>query len=196
MSTFALVSLQAIDIFLFIFNLFPLFAERGRRNWEEIIHNENHWPQLLHKSGVECQIDRFACFAAYFSSFPKESVFQSLEENLWTINRKKEFPDFSLTLTISKIFPDLEKFWFFPDVSLTVATLVPGWYLRAKYTDTWIRSVFFTNVYSLYRYKTNIGNWLYAFKIYFHTEYTASKNICFHAKKHVTVRKRWNGCEI
>ena len=129
--------------------------------------------------------------------FPeRKCIFLSLEENLWTINRKKEFPDFSLTLTISKIFPDLEKFWFSPDVSLTVATLVRGWYLRAKYTDTWIRSVFFPNVYSLYRYKTNIGNWLYAFKIYFHTEYTASKNICFHAKKHVTVRKRWNGCEI
>ena len=72
----------------------------------------------------------------------KKMIFLSLEENLWTINRKKEFPDFSLTLTISKIFPDLEKFWFSPDVSLTVATLVPGWYLRAKYTDTWIRSVF------------------------------------------------------
>ena len=76
--------------------------------------------------------------------FPeRKCIFLSLEENLWTINRKKEFPDFSLTLTISKIFPDLEKFWFSPDVSLTVATLVPGWYLRAKYTDTWIRSVFF-----------------------------------------------------
>ena len=65
MFTFALVFLQAIDILLLIFNLFLLFAERGRRNLEEIIHNENHWPQLLHKSGVECQIDRFACFAAY-----------------------------------------------------------------------------------------------------------------------------------
>ena len=119
MFTFAsLVFLQAIDIFLLIFNLFPLFAERGRRNLEEIIHNENHWPQLLHKSGVECQIDRFACFAAYISSFPKESAFQSLEENLWTINRKKEFPDFSLTLTISKISPDFLKK--FPDFSLTL----------------------------------------------------------------------------
>ena len=94
-----------------------------------------------------------------------------------------------------KDFPWPWKILVSPDVSLTVAILVPGWYLRAKYTDTWIRSVFFPNVYSLYRYKTNIGNWLYAFKIYFHTEYTASKNICFHAKKHVTVRKRWNGCE-
>ena len=41
--------------------------------------------------------------------FPKENAFQSLEENLWTINRKTEFPDFSLTLTISKIFPDFFK---------------------------------------------------------------------------------------
>ena len=71
--------------------------------------NENHWPQLLHVSGVECQINRFASFAAYFSSFPKENAFQSLEEDLWTINRKTEFPDFSLTLTTSIIFPDFVK---------------------------------------------------------------------------------------
>ena len=87
--TFALVFLQAINIFCFIFNLFLLFAERGRRNLEKIIYNENHWPQLLHKSGVECQIDSFAFFAAYFSSFPKENAFQSLEENLWTKYRKQ-----------------------------------------------------------------------------------------------------------
>ena len=103
--------LQAIDIFLFIFSLFLLFAERGK----ESIHNKNHWPQLLHGSGIECQIDCFACSAAYFSSFLRENAFQSLEENLWTINQKTEFPDFSLTLTISKIFPDF---------SLTMATLL------------------------------------------------------------------------
>ena len=71
--------------------------------------NENHWPQLIHVSGVECQIDRLACFAAYFSSFPKENAFQNLEEDLWTINRKTEFSDFSLTLTVSIIFPDFLK---------------------------------------------------------------------------------------
>ena len=42
MFTFALVFLRAIDIVLLICNLFPLFAERGRRNLEEINHNENH----------------------------------------------------------------------------------------------------------------------------------------------------------
>ena len=36
---------------------------------------------------LECHIDRFACFAEYFSSFPKENAFQSLEENLQTINQ-------------------------------------------------------------------------------------------------------------
>ena len=40
------------------------------------------------------------------------------------INRKTEFPDFSLTLTISKIFPDLKKFSFFPDFSLTCLNLL------------------------------------------------------------------------
>ena len=108
MFTFALALFAAIDIYLFIFKLFLLFAERGRRNMEESIHNKNHWPQL-HVSGVECQIDRFACFAAYFSSFPKENAFQSLEEDLWTINRKTEFPDLSLSLTVPKIFPDFLK---------------------------------------------------------------------------------------
>jgi len=45
-------------------------------------------------------------------------------ENLLTINRKTEFPDFSLTLPTLKIFPDfsltLKNFRF----SLTVATLL------------------------------------------------------------------------
>ena len=118
MFTFALALFAGHRYFLFIFKLFLLFAERGRRNMEESIHNENYWPQLLNVSGVECQIDRFACFAAYFSSFPKENAFQSLEEDLWTINRKTESPDLSLTLTIPKIFPDfLQKF---PDFNLTL----------------------------------------------------------------------------
>ena len=60
-------------------------------------------------SDVECQIDRFACFAAYFSPSPKENAFQNLEENLRTINQKTEVPDFSLTLTKSKIFPEFLK---------------------------------------------------------------------------------------
>ena len=110
MFTFTLAFLLAINIFLFIFNL-SAFVER-RRNLEESIHDENHWPQLLHVSGIECQIDRLA---AYFSSSPKKNAFQSLEENLWTINQKTAFPYFLLTLTISKTFPDLEKFLFFPD---------------------------------------------------------------------------------
>ena len=48
----------------------------------------------------------FALQHRLFSSSPKENSFQNLEENLLTISRKTEFPDFSLTLTISKIFPD------------------------------------------------------------------------------------------
>ena len=97
-------------------------VERGRRNLEESIHNKNHWPQLPHVSGVECQIDRFACFAAYFSSFLKKNTFQSLE-NFRTINRKTEFPDFLLT-DFPWLFPDLEKISFFPYFSLIVATLI------------------------------------------------------------------------
>ena len=96
MFTFAL-AFFAGHRFFFIFNLFPFFVGRGRRNLEESFHNDNHRPQL-HMSDVKCQTDRFACSGAYFSSFPKENAFQSLEENLWTINTKTEFPDFSLTV--------------------------------------------------------------------------------------------------
>ena len=112
---------QATDVFLFIFSLFLRFAQRGK----ESIHNENHWQLLLHGSAVEWQIDCFACSAAYFSFFPKENAFQSPEENLWTITQKTEFPHFSLTLMISKIYPDFSltlKNLFFPDFSLTVTT--------------------------------------------------------------------------
>ena len=106
MFTFALAFFAGHQYFSLHFQ--PVCAFRGKKKKEFVtsIHNKNHWPQLLYVSGVECQIDRFACFAAFFSSFPKENAFQSLEEKLWTINRKTEFPDFSLTLTISKIFPD------------------------------------------------------------------------------------------
>ena len=115
MFTFTEAFLQAIDSFLFIFNLFQLFAEKGRRNLEESIHNKNHWPELLHVSDIECQTDHSACFAVYFWYFPKENAFQNIDENLWTINGKTEFPDFSLTLTISKIFSDfLENSLTFP----------------------------------------------------------------------------------
>ena len=136
MFTFAsLVFLPAIDIFLLIFNLFPLFAERGRRNLEEIIHNENHWPQLLHKSGVECQIDRFACFAAYslfiFSerkcisrSWRKLINYKPQKRIPWLFTDFDNIKDFPwLFKKIPWLFPNLEKFSFFPDFSLTVATL-------------------------------------------------------------------------
>ena len=103
MFTFALAFFAGHRYFSLHFQ--PLSAFRG----EESIQNKNYWPQLPHVSGVESQIDRFACFAAFFSSFPKENAFQSLEKNLWTINRNTEFPDFSLTLTKSKILPDFLK---------------------------------------------------------------------------------------
>ena len=73
-----------------------------------VIGNAIYW----HGNANECCC---CCFAAHFSSFPKENAFQNLEENLWTIKPKTEFPDFSLTLTISKIFPDfLKNFLTFP----------------------------------------------------------------------------------
>ena len=95
--------------YVYFFRVATHQKDRGRRNLDKSIHNENHWPQLLYVSDVECQIDCFANFEAYFSCSLKENAFQNLEENLWTINQKTEFPDFSLTLTIAKIFPDFLK---------------------------------------------------------------------------------------
>ena len=49
MFTFTLAFLQAIDSFLFIFNLFPLFAEREEGIWKKACttktadHNYNMW---------------------------------------------------------------------------------------------------------------------------------------------------------
>ena len=68
MFTFALrFFLQAIDIFLFIFNLFPLFAarEEGICKKSYTTKTNDHKITTTVKSGVECQTDRFACFAAY-----------------------------------------------------------------------------------------------------------------------------------
>ena len=98
MFTFTLAFFAGHRYFSLHFQTRSSFHGKREKELKESIHNKNHWPQLLHVSGVECQIDCFACSAAYFSSFPKENAFWSLEENLWTINQKKEFPDFSLTL--------------------------------------------------------------------------------------------------
>ena len=144
------------NILLFIFNLFLLFAERGRRNMEESIHNKNHWPQLLHVSGVECPIDRFACFAAYFSSFPRENAFQNCWRSLmnyrpenripWPFtdfdNTKdfprlfKKFPDFSLTLKIfvfPRLFPDRSNHDITKNNSLRKINVIRSQY--SKYID-------------------------------------------------------------
>ena len=52
MLPFTLAFLGAINSFLFIFKLFLLCVDRGRRNLQESIHNENHWSQLPHVSDV------------------------------------------------------------------------------------------------------------------------------------------------
>ena len=148
---------QAIDIFVFTFNLFP--QKSGKRKTTD----HNYYMCLA-------QSVKLIALPAYFSSFQKKMHFKVLKKSYelflvcnhmtrrpcWgskqknissknlhenrvqfpekrnafvldhqhgcrdvtckpAINRKTEFPDFSLTLTISKIFPDLKKFSFFPD---------------------------------------------------------------------------------
>ena len=140
---------QAIDIFVFIFNLFP--QKSGKRKTTD----HNYYMCLA-------QSVKLIALPAYFSSFPKENAFQVLKKSYelllvcnhvtrrpcWGSKQKNissknlhenrvqfpekrsafvldhQFPDFSLTLTISKIFPDLKKFSFFPDFSLTCLNLL------------------------------------------------------------------------
>ena len=84
------------------------------------------------------EINRFNC-RVLIVLFIFSNAFHSLQETLWTMNQKIQFPGFSLTLTVSKIFldflknshwtfPDLGKIklFFFPDFSLTKAT--PNFY--------------------------------------------------------------------
>ena len=109
MFTFSLAFFADHRQFSLHFQRLSAFCGKRKKEFGWKHHNENHWPRLLHVSDLECQIDCFAYFAAYYSFFLKENTIQNLEENLWTINKKTEFPDFSLTLTISKIFPDFLK---------------------------------------------------------------------------------------
>ena len=100
--------------------------ERGRRNLEESIHNENHWPQL-HVLGVDWNT---------FHLFRKKMHFKVLKFphklKRWVVNYKLEnripwrFTDFDNI----KDFPWL--FTKFPDFSLTVATLVLQHHYKAN----------------------------------------------------------------
>ena len=87
---------------------FSLNFQEEEGIWKENIQNQNHWPQPLY---VRRTVSNWSLCLPYsiLFIFPKENAFESLEENLWTIGRKTEFPDFTLTLTISKIFPDFFK---------------------------------------------------------------------------------------
>ena len=138
MFTFALAFLQAIDRYFSLhFQPFQLFVESGRRNLEESILNENHWPQPLHVPGAECQIDRFA---AYFSSFPKKMHFKILKKNLSKPENRIPwlFTDFDNIKDFPWLFPYLEKFLFFPGFSLTVATLSQRFALQLVWLAQWI----------------------------------------------------------
>ena len=112
MFTFTLAFLLAINIFLFIFNLSRLLRK------EEGIWKKAFTTKTTDHNYYMCQalsVKLIALQHTFHLLRKKKNAFQSLEENLWTINQKTEFPYFSLTLTISKIFPDLEKVLFFPD---------------------------------------------------------------------------------
>ena len=93
------------------FQPFQLFVERGRRKLEESIHNENHWPQLLRIRRRVSNWSFCLLYSILFLFFERKCISKSWRK---LINWKTEFLDFSLTLTISKIFPDFSKIpWLF-----------------------------------------------------------------------------------
>ena len=112
MFTFTLAFFAGCQYFSLHFQPLSTFRARGRRNLEESIQNKNHWPQLLHVSGVKCQIDHFACFAAYFSTFLKENASwrklmnYKLENRIpWLFTNFDNIKDFPWHLKNSLTFP-------------------------------------------------------------------------------------------
>ena len=117
MLPFTLPFLGAINSFLFIFKLFLLCADRGRRNLQESIHNENHWSQLPHVSDVVSNWSLFLPCTILFVFSERKCIskswrkvmnykpenripwlftdFDNIKDFPWLF---KKFPDFSLTL--------------------------------------------------------------------------------------------------
>ena len=95
----------------FFLHFQPLSAFRGKRKKEFGKKHSERKSLTTTTTYVRRHVSNWSLCLPYSTlfTFPKENAFQSLQENLWTINRKTEFPDFSLTLTISKIFPDTFK---------------------------------------------------------------------------------------
>ena len=117
MLPFTLAFLGAINSFLFIFKLFLLCEDRGRRNLQESIHNENHWSQLPHVSDVVSNWSLFLPCTILFVFSERKCIskswrkvmnyklenripwlftdFDNIKDFPWLF---KKFPDFSLTL--------------------------------------------------------------------------------------------------
>ena len=127
MLPFTLAFLGAINSFLFIFKLFLLCADRGRRNLQESIDNENHWSQLPHVSDVLSNWSLFLPCTILFVFSERKCISKSWRK---VMNYKPEnripwlFTDFDNIKDFPWLFPDLEKCSFFPDFSQTMATLI------------------------------------------------------------------------
>ena len=104
--------------YVYFFRVATHQKDRGRRNLDKSIHNENHWPQLLHVSDVECQIDCFANFEAYFSCFSERKCISKSWRKLMNYKPENRIPWLFTDFDNSKDFPWLFKK--FPDFSLTL----------------------------------------------------------------------------
>ena len=91
--------------YVYFFRVATYQKDRGRRNLDKSIHNENHWPQLLHVSDVECQIDCFANFEAYFSFFSERKCISKSWRKLMNYKPENRIPWLFTDFDNSKDFP-------------------------------------------------------------------------------------------
>ena len=79
-------SLCKSSIFFFSFSTsFRYLRKEEEGIWKKAFRTklQTHWPaQLPHVSGIECQSDHFACFAAYFHLFRKKMHFK-ITKSAW-----------------------------------------------------------------------------------------------------------------
>ena len=127
---------------IWYFSLHQLLStSRGKRK-KKFGQKDSQWKALTTTTTrVLCSVWNWSLFLLCSTPliFSERNAFQNLEENLWTINWKTEFPDFSLTLSISEFSPNFLKNsltfplpwkifvfpcqWLFPDCSNPVLGL-------------------------------------------------------------------------
>ena len=109
--------LQATDIFLFIFSLFPLFTERGRRNWKKAFTTKTT-DHNYYKAGVRRTVSNWLlCLpCSILFIFSKRKCISKSWRKLMNYKPENRIPwpftHFDDIQDFPWLFPDLEKFVF------------------------------------------------------------------------------------